>query len=240
MAIRSSTWPATPTTRSRSDTPARRAGASGDLHHHPDRLDAPLIRNPADDTLYPTSWDAALDHVTDTLRRIIGESGPNAVAAYRASGWGFDFPGAMVSDPFFRGLGSDQIYSAITIDGPNKVFVPELISGATLPWSTPDVSVTDCLLLVGQNPLVSHGHANVVPNPVVTLRAIKARGTIVVADPRITETARLADVHVRLKPGSDPAFLAYLAREAFAARRRRRVPRGMRRSGFGRARASGS
>ena len=58
--------------------------ASGDLHHHPDRLDAPLIRNPADDTLYPTSWDAALDHVSATLRRIISESGPNAVAAYRA------------------------------------------------------------------------------------------------------------------------------------------------------------
>src|SRR5262249_35839109 len=74
------------------------------------------------------------------------------------------------------------------------------------------------LLLVGQNSLVSHGHANVVPNPVVTLRRVKARGTIVVADPRVTETARLADVHVQLRPGSDPAFLAYLVREALAAR----------------------
>ena len=37
----------------------------------------------------------------------------------------------------------------------------------TLPWSTPDVTRTECLLLVGQNSLVSHGHANVVPNPVV-------------------------------------------------------------------------
>jgi len=192
--------------------------ASGDLHHHPDRLDAPLIRNPADDQLYDTSWASALDHIVTTLQSVIAESGPNAVAAYRASGWGFDFPGAMVSDPFFRGLGSDQIYSAITIDGPNKVYVPELMSGATLPWSTPDVTRTECLLLVGQNSLVSHGHANVVPNPVVTLRQIKARGTIVVADPRVTETARLADVHVQLRPGSDPAFLAYLVRQAFATR----------------------
>ena len=83
--------------------------ASGDLHHHPDRLDAPLIRHPVDDHLYETSWASAFDHIVETLQRVIAESGPNAVAAYRASGWGFDFPGAMVSDPFFRGLVSDQI-----------------------------------------------------------------------------------------------------------------------------------
>ena len=192
--------------------------ASGDLHHHPQRLDAPLLGRAADaDGRTTADWNTALDHVADELRRIIGESGPNAVAAYRASGWGFDFPGAMVSDPFFRAIGSDQIYSAITIDGPNKVYVPELIAGATLPWSTPDVDHTDCLLFVGQNPLVSHGHANIVPDPVVTLRGVRARGgTIVVADPRLTETAHLADVHVPLRPGSDPAFLAYLVRAAFA------------------------
>jgi anaerobic selenocysteine-containing dehydrogenase len=192
--------------------------ASGDLHHHPARLDAPLLGRPGDPGGRTTAdWEHTLDHVAAGLRRVIAESGPNAVAAYRASGWGFDFPGAMVSDPFFRALGSDQIYSAITIDGPNKVYVPELIAGATLPWSTPDVHATDCLLFVGQNPLVSHGHANIVPDPVVTLRAVKARGTIVVADPRRTETARLADVHVPLRPGSDPAFLAFLVREALAA-----------------------
>ena len=190
--------------------------ASGALHHHPARLDAPLLGR-AGAARRPTDWATALDHVGDTLRRIIDESGPGAIAAYRASGWGFDFPGAMVSDPFFRALGTDQIYSAITIDGPNKVFVPELVAGATLPWSTPDVLHTDNLLFVGQNPLVSHGHANVVPDPVNTLRAVKERGTIVVVDPRRTETAHLADVHVPLRPGTDPAFLASLVREALAA-----------------------
>ncbi|HVM67419.1 MAG TPA: molybdopterin-dependent oxidoreductase, partial [Acidimicrobiales bacterium] len=143
---------------------------------------------------------------------VIDESGPNAVAAYRASGWGLDMPGVLVSDPFFRALGSDQIYSAITIDGPNKVFVPELMAGCTMPWSTPDLARTETLLLVGQNPPVSHGHANIVPNPLVTMRAIKQRGRVVVADPRVNESARLADVHVRLRPGSDPAFLAFLVR----------------------------
>ena len=166
--------------------------------------------------LQEAGWDAVLDHVASTLRRVIDESGPNAVAAYRASGWGLDMPGVLVSDPFFRALGSDQIYSAITIDGPNKVIVPELVGGCSMPWSTPDLAATRMLLLVGQNPLVSHGHANIVPNPVVTIRAIKARGKVVVADPRVTETARLADVHVRLRPGTDPAFLAFLVREALA------------------------
>jgi len=192
--------------------------ASGDLHHHPERLDRPLRRDATGD-LVDTTWDAALDEITAVLRRVIDESGPNAVAAYRASGWGLDLPGVAVSDPFFRGLGSDQIYSAITIDGPNKFVVPELIAGCSMPWLNPDLRTTQTLLLVGQNPLVSHGHGNIVPNPVVTLRAIKARGRIVVADPRVTETARLADVHVRLRPGSDPAFLAFLVREAFTRQR---------------------
>ena len=192
--------------------------ASGDLHHHPERLDRPLRRD-AGGNLVDTTWHAALDEITTVLRRVIAGSGPNAVAAYRASGWGLDLPGVAVSDPFFRGLGSDQIYSAITIDGPNKFVVPELITGCSMPWLNPDLRTTETLLLVGQNPLVSHGHGNIVPNPVVTLRAIKARGRIVVADPRTTETARLADVHVRLRPGSDPAFLAYLVREALARQR---------------------
>jgi len=188
--------------------------AAGDLHHHPERLDVPLLGRPGAGRGEAT-WTQALDLVAAGLRRIIEESGPNAVAAYRASGWGFDFPGAMVSDPFFRALGTDQIYSAITIDSPSKVYVPEQITGATLPWSTPDILHTANLLLVGQNPLVSHGHANVIPNPVVTLRAVQSRGAIVVADPRDSETAHLADIHVRLRPGTDPAFLAYLVREAF-------------------------
>ena len=189
--------------------------ASGDLHHHPERLDAPLERD-ADGALHVTEWPSVLDRVASTLQAIIATSGPNAVAAYRASGWGLDFAGVLVSDPFFRAIGSDQIYSAITIDGPNKVVVPELVAGCSMPWSTPDLATTDTLLLVGQNPLVSHGHANIVPNPVVTLRAISRRGRVVVADPRRTETARLADVHVPLRPGSDPAFLAFLVREALA------------------------
>lgn len=191
--------------------------AAGELHHHPARLDAPYVRG-ADGATRTLSWPEVLDHVESVLRRVVAESGPDAVAAYRASGWGFDLPGVSVSDPFFRGLGSGQIYSAITIDGPNKVYVPELVTGATVPWSTPDLARTELLLLVGQNPLVSHGHANVVANPVVALREVKARGRIVVVDPRVTETARMADVHVRARPGTDPAFLAFLVREVLAHR----------------------
>src|SRR3954468_9172292 len=63
--------------------------ASGDLHHHPERLDAPLLGR--GDARTTVDWTRALDHVADELGRIIAESGPNAVAAYRASGWGFDF-----------------------------------------------------------------------------------------------------------------------------------------------------
>src|SRR5205814_2058209 len=49
-------------------------------------------------------------------------------------------------------------------------------------------------------------------------RRLRARGgSVLVADPRVTETARLADVHLRLRPGSDPALLAGLVRAVLGA-----------------------
>jgi anaerobic selenocysteine-containing dehydrogenase len=72
--------------------------------------------------------------------------------------------------------------------------------------------------VVGQNPVVSHGHSVARPNALVALRRLRARGgVVVVADPRTTETARLADLHLPLRPGSDPALLAGLVRAVLAA-----------------------
>ena len=52
------------------------------------------------------------------------------------------------------------------------------------------------LILVGTNPVVSHGHGNGIADPVRRLRAQQERGPVWVIDPRRTETARLADRHL--------------------------------------------
>lgn len=171
-----------------------------ELHHDPARLDDPL-------------WEHTLDGLASRLADIIDQHGPGAVGAYRATHHAFDAAGRTVADRFFRALPTTQLYSAVTVDAPNKTLVPDLMTGAPFIFPQVDWEAARLLLVIGQNPVVSHGHVVARPNALVALRRLRARGgAIVVADPRTTETARLADVHLPLRPGSDPALLAGLVR----------------------------
>ena len=176
-----------------------------DVHHDPARLDNPL-------------WEQDLDGLADRLAGVIDRHGPGAVGAYRATHWAFDATGRAVAERFFRALPTRQLYSAVTVDAPNKTLVPDLITGAPFVFPPADWDTATVLLVVGQNPVVSHGHSVARPNALVALRRLRARGgALIVADPRVTETARLADVHLRLRPGSDPALLGGLVRAVLAS-----------------------
>ena len=83
-------------------------------------------------------------------------------------------------------------------------------SGLTPVW---DHERSRLLLLVGCNPVVSHGHSNAMPDPVNRLRELRTGGgELWVVDPRRTETARLTDRHLQARPGSDWVLLAWLVR----------------------------
>lgn len=174
------------------------------VHHDPARLSDPR-------------WEETLDGLALRLEGLIAEHGPGAVGAYRATHWAFDATGRTVAERFFRALPGSQLYSAVTVDAPNKTLVPDLVAGAPFLFPVPDWDSTQLLLLVGQNPVVSHGHSVARPNALVALRRLRARGgRVIVADPRTTESARAADVHLPVRPGSDPALLAGLIRAVFA------------------------
>jgi anaerobic selenocysteine-containing dehydrogenase len=171
-----------------------------ELHHDSARLSDPL-------------WEQTLDGLAARLTEVIDRHGPGAIGAYRATHYAFDATGRAVADRFFRALPTSQLYSAVTIDAPNKTLVPDLVAGAPFVFPQVDWEAARLLLVVGQNPIVSHGHSVARPNALVALRRLRERGgAVVVADPRTTETARLADVHLPLRPGSDPALLAGLVR----------------------------
>lgn len=182
--------------------------AIGAFHHDPRRLDAPEVRGVA------ASWDGALDELAALVRSTVDAHGPDAVAMYLASGSAFDVNGRRAAERFLRVLGSRQKYTATTIDTPSKPLVAELVggwSGLTPVW---DHERSSLLLLIGSNPLVSHGHSNAVPDPVVRLREHRARGgALWVIDPRRTETARLADRHLAPRPSTDHWVLGHLVRE---------------------------
>ena len=171
-----------------------------DVHHDAARIEDPL-------------WEETLDGLAARLAEVIDRHGPGCVGAYRATHYAFDAAGRAVADRFFRALPTPQLYSAVTVDAPNKTLVPDLMTGAPFIFPQVDWEAARLLLVIGQNPIVSHGHTVARPNALVALRQLRARGgAIVVADPRTTETARLADVHLPLRPGSDPALLAGLVR----------------------------
>src|SRR4051794_30705936 len=186
--------------------------AAGDLHHHADRFDTPLVRR--DGELVPCTWDEALDDIAARLRGLVDQHGPEAVADYTGTGGSLDPSGYALAESFMRNLGSHQRYSALSIDCPAKFLVPQLMAGVQLQFQ-PDLAHTDLLLAIGINTVVSHGHGVMVPNPLGHLRDLRARGArLAVIDPRRSETARHADLHLAPRPGTDAFVVAFLVRAA--------------------------
>ena len=90
----------------------------------------------------------------------------------------------------------------------------ELVAGHAMLNPVWDPTGAGLLLLVGTNPVVSHGYGTTLPDPVRRLRDFRADGgRIWVVDPRRSETAALADEHLSPRPGSDVWLLAALAGE---------------------------
>jgi anaerobic selenocysteine-containing dehydrogenase len=80
----------------------------------------------------------------------------------------------------------------------------------------PDLDRTDFLLMLGANPLASNGSLCTAPDFPGRLRALRKRGGhLVVVDPRRTETAKKADQHVFIRPGTDPLLLFAMVHTLF-------------------------
>ncbi len=185
-----------------------RAGPA--FHRALDRLDVPLVRRAG--ALVPGTWDAVLDDIADVTRAIVSEHGPSAIANYVGTGGPLDPAGYAVAAGFFRALGSTENYSALSVDCSGKQLIPQLVSGVQMMFA-PDLERTSLLIALGVNTVVSHGHGVMISNPLVRVRELRARGAeLVVVDPRVSETAHHADLHIAPRPASDPALLAHLVR----------------------------
>ncbi|MGE2721776.1 molybdopterin-containing oxidoreductase family protein [Mycolicibacterium celeriflavum] len=178
------------------------------LHHHPSRLERPQMR--VGGRLTDTSWDACLDDLGARLRAIIDEHGPESVAFYFST---MESAGFRMAEALHAAIGTPAKFSPLTIDGTAKPLISDLVGGFMGLSGRTDFDEADFLLLVGVNPVVSHGHAISMPNPTGTVREIARRGQVWVIDPRRTETARLATGHLAPRPSTDHAVLAYLVRE---------------------------
>jgi anaerobic selenocysteine-containing dehydrogenase len=181
--------------------------------NHPERLRSSLKRLP-DGSLVPISSERAMDEISERLSRIIDEHGPRAVATYNGTSAHYDSAAIEFVKAWHRGIDSPSYYTSLTIDQPSKIIAVArhgVWMGGGHSFATSDVA-----LVVGNNPLVSH---LAVPgglpgfNPFKQLNDARKRGLkLICIDPRRSELARRADLHLQIRPGEDPTLLAGMLR----------------------------
>ncbi|MEU2033229.1 molybdopterin-dependent oxidoreductase [Nocardia amamiensis] len=193
-------------------------GASfGHLDEDPDRVTEPLIRDRATDTWRTASWDEAFDYIAERFPAIVAEHGNQSAAAYLGNPNAHTVAGTLYVPILLRALSTRNIYSASTADQMPKQVASGLMFGDPLTVPVPDLDRTDYLLMLGANPLESNGSLCTAPDFPGRLKALRRRGgRFVVVDPRVTRTAKLADEHLFIRPGSDAYLLFGIVHTLFA------------------------
>ncbi len=193
----------------REDVPANPGGAlcqkgwtAGELPGAPDRLTVPLMRPRRGAPLEEVSWDAALDRIAAEVRRIQAAYGRDAVAVF--GGGGLTNEKAYQLGKFAR-----VALRTANIDYNGRFCMSSAAAAQNrafgmdrgLPVPITDVAGADTILLAGGNV------AETMPPFVRHLAAQRERGgRLIVVDPRRTATARRADLHLQVAPGTDLAL----------------------------------
>ncbi|MGH6697643.1 molybdopterin-containing oxidoreductase family protein [Sphingopyxis sp.] len=179
-----------------------------EAHHGPQRLTVSQTR--VDDAFQDIAMETALDEIGAKLSAIITEHGPHAVAVYGGTYAFQNSAGVGSAMAFAQGLGTRNIYTSVTLDQPAKVYTTMRYGswmGGMHTFADADVA-----FFIGNNPIVSHyGPPGGLPpfSPSRRLRDALEQGLkLIVADPRESDVAALAHIHLPVRPGEDPAMLA--------------------------------
>jgi anaerobic selenocysteine-containing dehydrogenase len=197
--------------------------AMADVYADPDRLRAPVRRVPGGgpdgaDGWEEIGWDEALDLVADRLADTIDAHGRDAVGIYLGNPNVHSLGSMTHGTAMVSSLRTRNIWSATSVDQLPHQMVAYLLYGHQLLIPVPDIDRTAYFLVVGGNPMASNGSLMTVPDFPSRLRELHARGgRMVVLDPRRTETAKAADEHHFVRPGSDAFVLLAMVRELFEA-----------------------
>ena len=174
---------------------------AGELIGHADRLKTPLVRNAAGH-LVEASWDAALDLVADRMAALRDAHGPAALAAFGS--------GSLTNEKaYLLGKFVRLALKSPNVDYNGRYCMASVAAAQTrcfgidrgMPFPVEDIASAGVVALWGSNladtlpPIMQYFHAQ-----------RDAGGKLIVVDPRRTETARDADLHLQLTPGSDLAL----------------------------------
>src|SRR3954469_23958849 len=186
-----------------------------DVQNDPDRVLHPLRRTASRD-FERIGWNEALDDIADRLKRIREARGGDAIGWYMGNPGAFSYSHPLWVKGFLDAVGSPHYYTASSQDVSNRFAASALLYGSPFLLPIPDLARTDLLLIIGANPLISHGSVMSAPRVKDQLHAITERGgRVVVVDPRRSETARAFE-HLAVNPDSDAWLLLSLLQVIFS------------------------
>ena len=180
--------------------------AIADVYADRDRLRRPVRR--VDGTWVEIGWDEAFDLVADNLARVVNQHGDDALGIYLGNPNAHSLGSMTHGTAMFKSFRTRNRFSATSVDQLPHQLVAHLMFGHQLFLPIPDIDRTSWFLVLGANPMASNGSLMTVPDFPNRVRDLRSRGgRMIVLDPRHTETAKVADEHHFVRPGSDAFVL---------------------------------
>jgi anaerobic selenocysteine-containing dehydrogenase len=174
--------------------------------HHKDRLTTPLRRRP-DGGFDAITWDVAIAEIAERLKNLVDRHGGKSLALYGGGGQG-NHAGGAYANALLRALGSRHVFNALSQEKTGDFWINGHMFGSQICHTAEDVHHCDLLFVIGANPWIAHGFPNA-RDHLNQIRKDPAR-KLVVVDPRRTETADMADLHLAVRPGTDAFLLGAL------------------------------
>ncbi len=176
-----------------------------------DRALLPQVRRTLDEPFRPVTWDEALEFMAGGFRRIIAAHGPDALAFYGS--------GQLPTEDYyllgklakgFIGTNNQDTNSRLCMASASAAYNLSLGQDAP-PACYDDIELSDCFLIIGAN--MEACHPVLFQRIKARKRAEPRRVKVIVIDPRRTQTAELADIHLAPRPGTDVALLNSMLHE---------------------------
>src|SRR3954466_6542005 len=186
-----------------------------DVQNDPDRVTHPLRRRADGEGFERTTWEQAISDIGARLREVRDRHGAESIGWYMGNPGAFSHSHPLWVKGFVDALGSRHYYTASSQDVANRFAASALLYGSAALLPIPDLKRTQFLVMLGANPLVSHGSVLTAPRIKDQLNDIVKRGgRVVVIDPRRSETAR-AHEHIAVRPDTDAWLLLSLLHVIF-------------------------
>jgi anaerobic selenocysteine-containing dehydrogenase len=182
---------------------ACRKGLSVIHHQYPkDRIREPLKRT--GETFEPIAWDQAIGEIAQRIKTIVDSNGPRSLAYMGASAQGGNLEGAFGLS-ILRALGSQYFYNSAGQEFSGIWWLNGRMLGKQYNVAIPDEHAAEMLVGWGWNGMESHQ----MPRAPKVLKAFSKdpNRLLVVIDPRKSETAAIADIHIPVRPGTDALLL---------------------------------